>query len=339
MLNRAEPGDVAVVGLQTTLTEQDYQSAADLEHALDLWLTALRKALPTGAELIVVLPEHIGTWLVAADESWLTYKMPTTSLAMVWPALRQPVTFFQYWQGAAEADALSAALFRLKAPALLNDYTDVMSHLARRHQLTLVAGSIILPQPQLRGGAVVLGHGALLNTSVVFDTTGNARALVSKRFPVAAELTFLDAAHRAPTHAITTAAGNLRVMICADSWYPESWQGVRQDDLVLIPSLLQGAQTWSAPWSGYNPGPAPADVDLQDVGKIAEQAAWLRYALASRGKHARAGLNVFGRDQLWDMRSSGQTIAVLHGQPLRAQNRAQPSAAVLWIGPRDKDHE
>ena len=95
-LNEYRNGDIALVGLQTELHQRHYQNAERLEFALDQWLGQLRVSLPQHQTVVVVLPEHIGTWLVAADETWLTYLLPSTSFAFAFPLLRQPQAYYHH---------------------------------------------------------------------------------------------------------------------------------------------------------------------------------------------------------------------------------------------------
>lgn len=331
-LNDKKNGDIALVAMQTALDQSHYQNADSLMLALDRWFGALRAALPQDQALVVVLPEHIGTWLVAADEAWLTYQLPSTSLAFGLPILRQPRQYFRHWQAVAAPDRFTAALFQLKADAMWASYHRVMGELARRHRLTLVAGSIVVPNVTLTSQGATLGTGALYNQSAIFSPAGEIIGMVAKHYPIEDELAFVSAANRANVK-IETVLGPTQIMICADSWYPQSWQATDANTVVLVPSLLFDASLWQQAWQGYNGAPIPADVDRNDIGRLKEYEAWERYALAGRGQHLRAGINVFGHDHLWQMQGAGQTLALAQGKVYRGAAHAGVLASVLWISP------
>lgn len=333
-LNDQREGDVALVGLQTALHQRDYQSAQHLEHALDQWLAQLRASLPKDQALVVVLPEHIGTWLVAADEAWLTYALPTTSAAFALPILRQPFAYYQHWRTAQSSDHATEALFALKAASMWYSYRRIMARLARRHHLTLVAGSIVLPNLLVASEGISFVGGELYNQSLTFSPTGRVMGISKKRFPIRDEQQFMTSSIE-DNLSFSTVLGDTLVLICADSWYPESWSSTDANSVVLVPSMLFDPSVWQQSWKGYNGAPTPNDVNATDIGQIKEFEAWERYALGGRGAHLRAGMNVFGHDRLWQMRGAGQSLAIAGGKIFKGINYDGALASVLWIRPEE----
>ena len=64
----------------------------------------------------------------------------------------------------------SEAQLRMKASRMADDYQRVFGGLARQFGVTLVAGSIVLPEPSLREGRLVAGDGPLYNVAVTFGS-------------------------------------------------------------------------------------------------------------------------------------------------------------------------
>lgn len=323
-----------LLGVQPWLQPADYASAARLQARLEGWLREAAARGWLGERTIVVFPEHIGTWLVAADESGLVHRAGTLGAAMPWIALRHPIAVARAWRDAGEADRLVAALFRARAAPMADAYQQVFANLARAHRVTIVAGSIVLPEPRIADGRVRPGTGALYNTGAVFSPAGDAQALVRKLYPIASELPFTARGAPAALRTVDTPAGRLGVLVCADAWYPDAWAALRRQgvDVVAVPSFAAGDGLWEAPWAGYNGAAAPPDVDPADIGRIDEAAAWLRYAMAGRlpGSGARAGINVFLRGQLWDLGDDGATISAAAAVQVDAR-RDGPTLTNLWI--------
>ena len=217
-------------------------------------------------------------------------------------------------------------------------YRGVMGRLAHRHRVTLVAGSIVLPPLSESQNGVSLSEGNLYNQSLTFSPTGAVLGISRKQFPIRDEQQFLGASQH-PNNSFKTVLGNTRVLICADSWYPKSWSNTDADTVAVIPSLLFDPEAWEQPWQGYNGAPMPADVDANDVGRMKEFEAWERYALAGRGKHLRAGINVFGHDRLWQMQGAGQSLAIANGKIYKGMQRKGALASVLWIRPTKASSE
>jgi predicted amidohydrolase len=285
---------------------------------------------------IVVLPEYIGTWLVAVDEKAALYRAGTLEAAMRLMVLSNLFPFAATLPLAQGPDKVIDALFRMKARPMAAIYHKTFSHLARVYKVTIVAGSIVLPAPYVASGTLVTGDGPLYNVSLIYRPDGRPDPhIVHKVHPITAELPFTAAA--APLHlsVFDTPAGRLAVLICADSWYPDVYDVLRRKscDLIVVPNNLTPANIWQQPWGGYDPGPMPADASEADIGRLTEGEAWLKYALAGRLASAGAthGLHVYFRGQVWDLGSDGRPIYI-HSQTItQAGHVSGASVTNFWL--------
>jgi hypothetical protein len=215
-------------------------------------------------------------------------------------------------------------------------YHAVFSRLARDFQVTLVAGSIVLPSPRVEQGILKIGEGALYNCSLVYRPDGSPHEQVVRKVVLTSvEQPFLASAPLSELPVFETPAGRMAVLICADSWYPSVYEAIRsgRPELVIVSSYLPPDGIWSTPWGGYDGGPMPEDVDAEDIGRLTEGEAWLRYGLAGRlsSSGARWGMNVFLRGRIWDLGSDGRTIIVC-GDPVTLGQHV-PGAVItnLWL--------
>ena len=325
-----------LLGVQPYLTSDDYASPETLRARLGGYMRAAGEKGWLSARTVVVFPEYIGTWLVSAAEGLALARAPTIAVAMRRLALRHAPAFALALLTAQEKDKVSASLFRMKAGRLAADYQAVFGGLAREFGVTVVAGSILLPAPEVRDRHITAGHGPLYNTSAVFRPDGSPYAsLVRKIYPTSAEQPFVTAASVADLPVFETPAGRLGVLVCADSWYPAPYSRLKDlgAEAVVVPSYISVNGLWDKPWGGYDGAPAPADVDPGDVGRLTEGQAWRKYALAGRLQQAgaAAGLNVFLRGALWDAGAdSGNALAIRGDQVTEA---ASKGAALLnlWL--------
>ncbi|WP_334079189.1 carbon-nitrogen hydrolase family protein [Microbulbifer sp. M83] len=335
-LNAPVAGAANLVSIQPWLQPADYIDGAQLHRKLHGYLARADREGWLGPRTVVVFPEHIGTWLVASGEGLLTFRAGGTASAMVWAALGNLPTFSSalYREVAAgdTADPFAAALFNAKAEVMASEYQEVFSGLATKFGVTVVAGSIVLPDPAVDGQSIQPGDGPLYNSSFVFDAGGDIHGPVRKVYPIESELPFTRPS-RAPLPVFDTPAGRLAVLVCADSWYPDTWAQVSGADLVAVPSFSTPSGIWAQPWQGYNGAGAPQDVDPGDVGHISEGEAWYRYALAGRGRHLRGGINTFLRGDLWDLGDDGRTTAVVHGRVLQGAQRDGAVISSIWLPP------
>jgi predicted amidohydrolase len=312
-LNQGQPGNKGnLLGIQPEMFSGDYHSTDLLRLKLAAYLHKARDEGLLNGKTVAVLPEHIGTWLVISGEKAEVYQAQTIDSAMAWLAASNPLKLGRALLSAKGEDRLQDALLRMKGDAMARDYQAVFGGLAKDFGITLVAGSIVLPEPRVENGQLVVGDGPLYNVSLVFGSDGAPLGQPQRKvYPIRDEQVFIAAAPASALQVVDTPAGRLGVLICADSWYPAGYaelgkQGVQ---LLAVPAFLTGNGNWSKPWGGYNGAPTPDDVAVQP-GAVTEGQAWQQLAMANRlrSSGAQAGLTVFMRGQLWNLGSDGQSL-------------------------------
>lgn len=325
-----------LLGVQPFVRAEDYASEATLSARLSLYLDLAAQKGWLGPRTIVVWPEYVGTWLAAAGAGPAVYQAQSLNGAMLRLAFGHLPRFARGVLAAREKDRIAASLFRLLATDMARRYQAVFSGLARRHAVTMVAGSIILPSPRVENGQILPGEGPLYNVSALFKPDGTPAArLVRKVVPTTAERPFVAPAPVGDLPTFDTPAGKLGVLICADSWYPAPYAQLKNQgvELLAVPSSITVHGLWDRHWRGYDGAAMPADVDPGDIGRLTEGQAWRKYALAGRmgSSGARQGINVFLHGLLWDMTAdSGQALAVSEGRVTQSSG-AGAALLNLWL--------
>jgi predicted amidohydrolase len=325
-----------LLGVQPYMTAADYAVPASLGAKLNGYLDEAARRGWINARTIVVFPEHIGTWLAAAGGGDAVIKATTLAAALRPLVLRNWWRFIPAFVRAREADRVAAGLFRINAASMLSIYQEVFGGLAQNYGVTIVAGSIVLPDPRVEDGRIHPGSGPLYNVSAVFAPDGRVHPRLARKIhPIESEQPFVTAASLVDLPVFETPAGWLGVLVCADGWYPEPYAqlGTQGVDLIAVPSYVAGVGLWRQPWGGYNGSATPADVDLNDVGVLTEGEAWRRYCLAGRmaSSAARAGINVFLRGEIWDLGGdSGDTLAI-HGETVIETSSERAAILNLWL--------
>jgi hypothetical protein len=326
-----------LVAIQPFMYPQDYASAKAFEDKLDHYFRIAQQRGTFNAKTIVALPEYLGTWLVALDEKSSVYSSRSVTEAFTTLVLRHPLNFLWHYFLSDEPDRDKAALFRVKSTEMAEAYQAVFRSLASQYRVTVVAGSVVLPGPEVVNGQLrVNRNDRLYNVSAVFRPDGSIDPmLVKKVFPIVEEQGFVNAGSADELPVFETPAGRLGVLVCADSWYPEPYSALknRGADLLVVPSYSSPDSLWSTDWKGYNGAPFPADVDRSDVGRISEGEAWKKYAIGKRSGEAgiQNGINVFLRGSLWDLGSDGHTLYVRRG--VLGEHPAPTGASIvcLWL--------
>ncbi len=277
-LDIGQPGPRGnLLGIQPELFAADYQSLARLRLKLAAYLDHAREQGLLSQRTVVVLPEHIGTWLLAVGEKDELYRADERRQALHWLAARNPLDFLGAWFSAGSDARLDDALLRTKAKRMAHDYQKLFGDLARDYGITLVAGSIVLPEPRLHQGRLDIGRGPLYNVSLVFDRTGKPLGQPQRHAFNAGTLTTAAAD---TLQVLDTPAGRLGVLLGGDARHLPKVH-VPHDEAIELLAM-------------------PSDLDGQmDDTAFNEQ-------LQANG--IRAGLKIHLRGRLWER--SGQPLAL-----------------------------
>lgn len=335
-VNEGEPGERGnLLGIEPELFPTDYQNTDRLHRKLAAYLQQARDLGLINARTVVVLPEHIGTWLFASGEKDQLYQAATVDDAMEWLAWSNPLQFISAMLGAEGRNRLDDAHLRTKANDMARDYQALFGGLAKEFGVTLVAGSIVLPEPRVEDGQLKIGHGALYNSSLTFGRDGQPLGQPQRQlYPDRHQKRYVRPAGEAPLNVIDTPAGRLAVLIGSDSWYPDNYARLNRSgaELIAVPAFVIGKNKWSEPWRKPEHSGIEMSTDHPSEGE-----AWHRLTLTGRPPQstAKAGISVFMRGQFWNQGIAGQSFASHDGQAI-AEPQPEHSASGarlinLWL--------
>lgn len=300
-LDLGQPGPRGnLLGIQPELFAADYQSLGRLRLKLAAYLDHAREQGMLSERTVVVLPEHIGTWLLAVGEKEEFYRASERRQALQWLAASNPLDFLGALFNAEGETRLDDALLRTKAKAMARDYQQLFGELARDYGITLVAGSIVLPEPRVELGRLEVGRGPLYNVSLVFDQAGHPLGQPQRHLFSASAL-----ATTAPSalQALDTPAGKLGVLLGGDASQLSGEKALadEQIELLAMPSDLQ---------SPSNDGQLNQQLQAQGI---------------------RAGLKVHLRGRLWERSGQSQALAYDAGQLSRGASDPGAQLINLWL--------
>ena len=334
----SDRGHGNLLGIEPYMVPHDYVSADSFYDKLKIYLLAAQREQWLNRKTIVVFPEYVGSWLVLAEENKKIYQAVTFNAAAQVLILNNFWKFIKTFLASKEKNKTNAAFFQMKAKQMAEIYHDVFSRLAKEFAATIVAGSIILPAPHISNGGLTLSEGPLYNVSIVYQPNGEPYPQpILKAFPTSEELTFMSYVSANDIPSFDTLAGRLGVLICADSWFPQAYASLKEQEieLVAVPSFGGiSTSTWNDPWNGYNGWTSPPDVDAKDVKKLTEGQAWIKYALVGRihSSGARYGVNVFLRGKMWDQNAGGWPATLVRDGEIFVEEQTDKAAILnLWI--------
>lgn len=324
-----------MLGIEPYMTPEDYASQEAFFHKLNAYLRIAQHEGWLDERTIVQFPEYVGTWLILLHESRKIFEAPTMAIAQRTLVLRHLLEFSIRFLGSKEKGRAEAALFRLKAHQMGESYQAVFSQLARQYAVTIITGSIILPEPQISNQNLVLNKGPLRNASMVCKPDGTFHPhLIYKAFPTSQELSFIAPASTSDIPSFETPAGRLGVLICADSWFPQAYAQLHEQGIEILAVPSYEILSWNRLWPGYDGWQAPTDVDVNDLNEITEGQAWQKYSMAGRIRTSGAGygMNIFLRGKLWDQDLGGKPATLIRDNEVFIEESTRQAAMLnLWL--------
>ncbi len=331
-LDQGVPGERGnLLGIEPVLHPVDYQNLQRLHRKLAAYLDKAKALGLVNARTVVVLPEHIGTWLWARGEKNELYQVTRRREAWQWLEISNPLRYGLALLAATGDDRRSDAHLRMKAGQMAADYQALFGGLAREFGVTLVAGSIVLPSPRVEHGVLQAGNGPLFNSSVVFASDGSAMGQPQRQhYPDSEVRRYIQAGQDQPLQVLQTPAGRLGVLVGSDSWYPANYRQLASQAVELIanPVFLSGRDSWGSPWRGNRHQPLSARLPLRQ-GQVNEEQAWRQLTQAANGDVT--SISVFLRGQFWDLGSDGQGFVNHDGRHLAGDSHAGARLLNLWL--------
>lgn len=164
-----------IVSIAPVMQPTDYASAEHFKKRLAYYFEVAFSNGWLTENTIVLLPAHIGTPLLAAEQKSRVYGADTIGKIVSMLMIDQPVDFAKnYFIFDAKHPWLAAAA-RTNSKRAAEIYRLVFSGLAQNYGVTIVAGSIVLMTPGIYPDGLTYGHGPLFHTSFVFGPDGSAQ--------------------------------------------------------------------------------------------------------------------------------------------------------------------
>lgn len=171
-----------IVGIQAYMEIKDYASEKNFYTKINSFMEKVLEKGFIKDKTVVVFPEYIGTFLVLVSEKAAIFNEDTLEKAMTIMALSNIFSFLKELVLAPDVkEKPSYSLFKLKSSEMAEVYNSVFSQVAKKYGVTLVAGSIVLSEPEIAGNSIVTGDGKLYNSSFVYDSNGKLYKKIIKK--------------------------------------------------------------------------------------------------------------------------------------------------------------
>lgn len=326
-----------ILGVQAWMDPTAYASADNLDRRLRVFLDEADGEGWLLPDTVVVLPEHLATWLVVVNEPAKVLNAPTADKALRRMIPGHLGRFLALRKDAPAEDANQYAIFALKADEIAATWQEVIAGIAVDYDVTVIGGSALLPEPELIGGDVVAFPGQRLrNVSFVMGNDGQIMSdLVLEAYPDADEQDVVEPGAAVALSTSSTPLGEVALLLGDDAWYPTAWAAMSfgQPRVAISPHYYSPDGAWTSPWDGYTGFEQPSDVSDNDVRDMTLRQAEQRYGLSGRtlDEGLSEGLMVPLRGHIWDLGSDGAVVLVHQGEITEGPVVDAPVLANLWL--------
>lgn len=325
-----------LLGIQPNLENIHYSSYEAFYREMNRYLEEAKNKKFLNHKTIAVYPETIGMWLAAANESEYIYSKKDARNAVLPIIIRNFGPFLAEVIRSKEKDKCVAAIFKLKSRQIAKIYNGTFSSLAKKYDITIVAGSVVLSDPHIdEEGNLTTGNGKLYNVSVVYKPDGKPYPqIVYKLHPIPEEQSFVSPSPFTKFPVFDTPAGTLAVLICADSWFEEPYESFKGKnvDFIAIPSHNSSRQDWEMPHDLKPQDPEDLKINANSA-TFTEKDAWLKYSMVTRAPKAgiKYGLNIFMTGSLWKSKDNAYAIVYENGALTATPHHRGAALINLWI--------
>jgi hypothetical protein len=290
-----------LIAVQASLKVEDYRDEASFCGKIDQ-LTALAVAGLDDKPKLVAFPETIGFPLLLTLGHYQRVRRQRTAYGAAWQLLK--ADWRRVVKVALERRAFGLdALYLARAKEVYGVYQRAFSAAAKAYGVTVVAGTIFLPQLEeeaSKGVHVVGKH--VFNTAFSFSPQGRLLDRSYKAYLVPAEAKAkLRGGSPASVHGFKTPVGKVGVAICLDGFYGSVID--RMDglglDIVVQPSANH--VSWRRAWPAN-----PAET---------EESAWFGYGLRAQLQdrlHLRYGVNPMMVGEVFGLKPRGRSSLIVN---------------------------
>ncbi len=294
-----------IVGIQTFMVPADYSNEERFFKKLETYILEAQRNGFLSDKSIVVFPEHIGTPLVLLEEEKSLYYQ--NSLEDVIKILTKNYFFLNY-QKSKESFTIQK-LFIYKSKKMKDVYVRTFSQLSKFYNITILAGSIFLPNPKLNGSEIFIEGEELKNVSFIFSYGKLLPIFVEKyRLSNFEDFTRNAQASNFTVYQIPNLNTSFLILLSNDSLYNQNYES--NAEIVISPSAVYEKQKilWQDPAISDNPK-SNRSLFTEEDKNLSQVELWQKFGLAGKFSYltSKIYLQVFLRGEFFGNKFIGNS--------------------------------
>jgi hypothetical protein len=317
-----------VLAIQAFMNVLDYSSSEKFFEKIDSYLLEAKKKGYLNENTVVLFPEHIGTPLVLIGEKKSVYAANTVSSAFTQIAVGNLIGYFKSSFDQSHKNR-AEVIFKMKANEMKNIYVDTFRKLSTSYHVTIIAGSILLPQPEINptSNEISLKGGSIYNTSFIFLPDGK----IYPKFGAKQNLAMTEgkiAVYLNPENSFLQFK-NMGIVLSNDSLYNSTYADKTRDkEIVLAPSAI--LEKDEVDWKTED---IYAPKDLPDS-TLTQSELWRKYSIFEKTKLSqtnRVTVQVVMLGNFFDLVLEGETSAIIRYVATEGLDNKKPAILNIWL--------
>jgi hypothetical protein len=179
-------GNGNILGIQPQLTAANYANIPTFKESIRAYLMEAKKQQLINDKTVVLLPEQIGSLLIAYEEKENVYSAATMEEGMQSIVKTNLFKYLVEFFSTDTPNKSMKAAIAMKSKQAGKIYWEVFGELAKEFDVRIAAGSILLPNTtRTPDGILKINKGDLMNTAAIFNKDGKVDTLLEKTvFPI-----------------------------------------------------------------------------------------------------------------------------------------------------------
>ncbi|UZR95616.1 hypothetical protein [Chondrinema litorale] len=323
-----------IVSIQPFMFTADYANLENFYNKIDSYFAKAQVEGFFNENTVVILPEHLGTGLIAENEKKSVLKASNISKACELAIWSNLINFIPEYLNAPDIpNKKQYALFSMKSDKMAHVFNFVFSSMANKYNVYVIPGSIIIRNPNVKDGKLNSNKGDLFNISLLYKPDGTAYPhIIRKACPFKKEQDFIKSGSFENIPVFDLPIGKTKILISNDAWYPEAYSKNNKDaSVILSPGFLP--EKLDEDWKSIVKELEPLPKDINPDKNITTESAQLEHGLPGRlySNHIPTGVSSFLRGDLWNVPNEGYTIVYNEKEILTGYKIEGASIINLWL--------
>ncbi|MCC5815039.1 MAG: hypothetical protein JJT78_09805 [Leptospira sp.] len=291
-----------LVAMQPYFLNLDFYSEENFKSSIEAVLIKAKEKKAMDRKTLIVFPEHTGTGLVLLGEKRPAFFSETWKESLKFLKLYYKSEVFKNlddYQSDSNDEVTIAEIIQSKRELIASAYHETFSSLAKKYSVSIIAGSILLPNPTIKNGKLISQEGDIYHVSVAYLSSGKAiEPLVRKVHLTDWEKEFVKPGDIKQDFIVKVPAWTVGNLIGEDSLNESIYKsiGSKNMDGIVAPSSSFVEPNWKE--LGIQANEIPTN-DLWIENGIS------KYISNTKGKD---NLQAFWKGDLWNLEPKGETF-------------------------------